>query len=264
MRACWVTVCWLALLSAGCTTTRVVSLPTQDTLVRDQLVIYSDFHLPRHHRLVEELVARRQDVANRLRLPVSDEPIHVYLFESADRYQQFMQSRYPDFPNRRAFFVETDTRLTVFAYWGDRVAEDLRHELTHGYLHTMVPHLPLWVDEGLAEFFEVPRGRNGLNQPHIDLLLAENQHATWHPDMTKLERIESAGTMTQSDYAESWAWMHFMLETTPARRNLLQNHLARLRMAGTASPLSSELRRIEPQANQRLVEHLHQLVLGQN
>ena len=47
--------------------------------------------------------------------------------------------------------METDTRLTVYAYWGDRVAEDLRHEVTHGYLHTMVPHVPLWLDEGLAQ-----------------------------------------------------------------------------------------------------------------
>ncbi len=259
MRACWIAVCWLGICTAGCTTTRIVGLPTRDTLVRDQLVIYSDFNLPRHHRLVEELVARLQDVSNRLRLPVSYEPIHVYLFESADRYQKFLTSRYPDFTNRRAFFVETDTRLTVFAYWGDRVAEDLRHELTHGYLHTMVPHLPLWVDEGLAEFFEVPRGRNGLNRPHRDLLLEENSHGTWHPNMVQLEQLSSAGDMTQLDYAESWAWMHFMLETTPARRDLLQNHLARLRMTGKAPPLSSELQRLEPRVEQRLLEHLNHL-----
>ena len=43
----------------------------------------------------------------------------------------------------RAFFVESDTRLNIYAYWGDRVAEDLRHEVTHGYLHAMVPHSAL-------------------------------------------------------------------------------------------------------------------------
>ncbi len=45
----------------------------------------------------------------------------------------------PSFPARRAFFVETDTRLAVYAYWGDRIAEDLRHEVAHGYLHACVP-----------------------------------------------------------------------------------------------------------------------------
>ena len=86
--------------------------------MRDQLVIYSDFRLPKHHRLVEELVARRHDVVDRLRLPVSDEPIHVYLFDSAQRFQTFMDRQYPQFPNRRAFFVETDTRLTIYRLLG--------------------------------------------------------------------------------------------------------------------------------------------------
>ena len=78
--------------------------------------------------------------------------------------RSFFRDRYPDFPKRRAFFVETDTQLAVYAQWGDRVAEDLRHEVAHGYLHAIVPSIPLWLDEGLAEYFEVPRGQNGLNR----------------------------------------------------------------------------------------------------
>ena len=149
-------------LWVGCVFSRdVVTLPADDALVRDQLVIHSDFALPRHHRLVEDLVARRGDVVEQLRLPASDEPIHVYLFDSSERFRRFMTRHHPEFPDRRAFFVEGDTELNIYAYWGDRVAEDLRHEVTHGYLHTMVPHLPLWLDEGLAEYFEVPRGRAG-------------------------------------------------------------------------------------------------------
>ncbi len=99
-------------------------------------------------------------------------------------------SRYhPEFPDRRAFFVEGDTQLDIYAYWGDRVAEDLRHEVTHGYLHTMVPHLPLWVDEGLAEYFEVPRGQQGLNPPHRDMLLQAAREQRWRPDMQRLEQL---------------------------------------------------------------------------
>ena len=63
-----------------------------------------------------------------------------------------MQPALSGVSHRRAFFVETDTQLSVYAQWGDRVAEDLRHEVTHGYLHAVVPNVPLWIDEGLAEF----------------------------------------------------------------------------------------------------------------
>ncbi|GIT30210.1 MAG: hypothetical protein Ct9H300mP1_22560 [Planctomycetaceae bacterium] len=33
--------------------------------------------------------------------------------------------------------------------------EDLRHEFTHGVLHSSLKRVPLWLDEGLAEYFEV-------------------------------------------------------------------------------------------------------------
>ena len=63
------------------------SLPAGHTVVRGQLIIYSDFALAKNHRLVEELVAERDHLAETLLLPVSDEPIHVYLFAGADRFQ---------------------------------------------------------------------------------------------------------------------------------------------------------------------------------
>ncbi len=259
MRA-WMHALLVAMLLSGCITSReIVTLPGDDSLVRDQLVIYSDFRLPKHHRLVDELVARRHDVVDRLQLPVSDEPIHVYLFDTPKRYQTFMDREFPQFPHRRAFFVESDTRLTIYAYWGDRVAEDLRHEVTHGYLHTMVPHLPLWMDEGLAEYFEVPRGQRGLNRPHVELLVAAMQQHRWAPNMARLEQLELPSEMTQEHYAEAWAWMHLILETTPERRDVLRNHLARLRITGSAPPLSQTLYSVDPLYNRWLVEHLQAL-----
>jgi len=251
--------CALPLL-AGCLFTRAaVTLPTGDALVRDQLVIHSDFQLPRHHRLVDELVARRNDVVARLGLPVSDEPIHVYLFDTPERFRRFMAEQYPDFPARRAFFLESDTRLDIYAYWGDRVAEDLRHEVTHGYLHTMVPHLPLWLDEGLAEYFEVPRGQGGLNSPHVTMLLEAMQQQTWAPDLRRLERLTLPSEMSQRDYAEAWAWIHFLLDSTPQRADLLRNHLARIRMTGSAPPLSRILADVDPRAASALRQRLEQL-----
>ena len=92
--------------------------------------------------MFEELTAQRPDLCHRLALPCSDEPIHVYLFETAERFPGFIKLHHPEFPDRRAFFVETDARLLVYAQWGDRVAEDLRHEVAHGYLHSVVPNVP--------------------------------------------------------------------------------------------------------------------------
>ena len=148
----------VAVLVSGCVTfdpnAGIPPLPDRHDVFLDQLVVHSNFELPGQHRLLQELNAQRTDLSSKLALPISDEPVHVYLFADAERFGQFMQRRYPNFPQRRAFFVETDTKLAVYAHWGDRVAEDLRHEVAHGYLHAVVQNLPLWLDEGLAEYFE--------------------------------------------------------------------------------------------------------------
>ena len=129
---------------------------------------------------------------------------------------QFLLRHFPSVPSRRAFFLETDTRLAVYAHWSDRVAEDLRHEVAHGYLHAVVPGLPLWLDEGLAEYFEVPRGTNGLNRPHVDLLSDMMQHDGWRPNLERLEQLTDAAEMDQRDYAEAWAWVYFLLHSDRA------------------------------------------------
>ena len=141
----------------GCITTRSLELPSRDLIQRGQLMIHSDFELPERHRLVEELTHLRLDIARILDVRPSDESIDVYLFKDADRYDRYMAEHHPLLPTRRAFFIKSDTRLRVYAYWGEKVAEDLRHEVTPAYLHSAVPTLPLWLDEGLAEYFEPGR-----------------------------------------------------------------------------------------------------------
>lgn len=250
--------CCAVLLAIGCAAFRSVpQLPVHNTLVLDQLVIFSETELPRNHRLLEELRLLRSAVSIKLGLPVTDEPIHVYLFSNADKFEAFFREHHPNLPRRRAFFVETDTRLSVYAYWGDRVAEDLRHEVVHGYLHAAVPNLPLWLDEGLAEYFEVPRGMSGLNHPHVKHLIGMG--VDWRPDLTRLEQLKAAGEMTQADYAESWAWVHFMLETSPQHREVLRGYLQTLLQSTPPMPLSLSLRQVDPACHQHLVEHLRVL-----
>ncbi len=236
-----------------------VSLPARNNVVLEQLVVYTDFELPKQHRLMGELTALRSDLSTRLNLPLSDEPIHVYLFETSEQFRQFMQRNYPSFPSRRAFFVETDTRLAVYAFWGDRIAEDLRHETAHGYLHAIVPNLPLWLDEGLAEYFEVSRGHDGVNAPHIEELMLRFNQGGWRPDLARLERLESVADMTQFDYAESWAWVHFMMHTTKERRDVLFRYLTQLRERVPPTPISVTIRGTGERVQESLVEHVMEL-----
>jgi uncharacterized protein DUF1570 len=235
------------------------ALPDRHDVVLDQLVVYSNFELPEQHRLLQELNAQRTDVSSRLSLPISDEPIRVYLFADAARFEEFIRHRFPTFPHRRAFFVETDTELFVYAHWGDRVAEDLRHEVAHGYLHSVVQNLPLWLDEGLAEYFEVPRGTHGLNPPHVAQLANLLRQGRWAPDLRRLEAVKTPEEMSQIEYAEAWAWVHWLLETDSPRRGLLQRYLAELRRDGTTPPFSVYVRQLGGNPEAMLVDYVRWL-----
>ena len=236
-----------------------ITLPSDQTIESGQLIVHSDFRLPRKHRLLDELTALRSDVATKLSLGTSDEPINVFLFENSDRYDNYLAKTYPQFPYRRAFFLKTDTELKVFAYWGERVGEDLRHEVTHGYLHSVVPNMPLWLDEGIAEYFEVPRGRHGFNIEHIKLLASELRNEKWNPDLKQLEQKTYIQDLRQIDYAESWLWIHFLLESDAKRLYVLRQHLNELVDNGEAQPMSQILNELESNIEHKLLQHLLKL-----
>jgi hypothetical protein len=252
------------LVIGGCAGTLAsrLTLPDENQLVKDQLVIHSDFTLAEHHRLFEELTVQRAELCQKLGLSPSDEPIDVYLFDSSDRFDGFMRLNHPRFPRRRAFFVETDAHLSVYAHWGDRMAEDLRHEVCHAYLHAVVPRVPLWLDEGIAEYFEVARGQRGVNRRHLDRLLVRIRQEHWQPDLKRLEQFTSDQSMEQDDYAEAWAWVHFLLESRPEQRDWLRDYLVDLRRFGDPTPLSVRLTAMLPDANAAMVEHVRRLEKG--
>jgi len=237
-------------------------LPRRSEVLAGQLVIHADFPLAEQHRLVRDLESLRSEVSQRLGLPISDEPVHLYLFEDHARYDAFASRHFPGFPVRRAFFIETDTRLAVFAPWQDRIAEDLRHETTHGYVHAVVPTVPLWLDEGIAEYFELPRGAQGRHADHIAHLAGRLLEGTWRIDLDRLESLQSAGELSQDHYAEAWCWVHWMLHTTPERKKILQDYLTDLRRDARTAPLSVRLAHLEGGAvncNTLVRQHLESL-----
>jgi hypothetical protein len=144
----------------------------------------------------------------------------------------------------------------VYAHWGEAIAEDLRHEVAHGYLHASVPNIPLWLDEGLAEYFEVGRGRRGVNRMHVDYLNGQLVVGGWRPNLRRLEQLTVAADMTQLDYAEAWLWVNFLLESDVGKASLIQHYLAELRNEGLTSPLSDRIRSRIEHAETALLEHL--------
>src|SRR3712207_6538534 len=69
-----------------------------------QYVFYSDREVQRDAPLFEELAALREQVYKQLQLPAASSLVHVYLFSDRYRYESYIHAKYPDLPERRAFF----------------------------------------------------------------------------------------------------------------------------------------------------------------
>jgi hypothetical protein len=226
-----------------------------------QFVFLSDFEIQRNLPIFKELAQMREQVYKELRLPASEREIVVYLFEDKERYETFMQARHPELPKRRAFFLAQPRRLggtedlLVFTYWGHRIHQDLRHELTHALLHSVLKDVPLWLDEGLAEHFELPPTWNGANAQHVEHLL--NAGSSFN--LERLEQLQDVQQMTPGEYREAWAWVHLMLHSSPRARQVLIGYLQELRSSSQPGPLRPRLTAFLLAPEQALREHLVEL-----
>jgi Protein of unknown function (DUF1570) len=215
-----------------------------------QYVFYSDFEIKHDQPIFRELSDLRDQLYKELQLPApgSDTLIHVYLFADKDNYESFIQTRYPGLPDRRAFFMEEQARglskgeLLVFTFWSDRIRNDLRHELTHALLHSVLKDVPLWLDEGLAEYYEVPPTWNGLDRRHVRILREKGIR----PDLARLEQLSEVKDMDADRYREAWAWVYLMLRGNPKAKEVLLAYLQQLRTKPNAGPLQPRLAEAVP------------------
>jgi len=105
------------------------------------------------------------------------------------------------------------------------------HEYTHALLHLNFPPLPLWLDEGLAEFYgntiigdkDIQLGK--VDQSHLYLL----QQTKLIPVETLLQVDHSSPYYNEKNrasifYAESWALVHYLMLDPDARKQELLKH----------------------------------------
>lgn len=219
--------------------------PAQSSLVMPtisdgNLVIIADFPLPQEEAARRQVESLRGDLAQTLQVPMEDVPIQVHLYRNVDDYRAVMAQRFPQLTGRRAAFIHDASGTHIYAHWSDQVVTDLRHELTHAYLYENVGTLPLWLDEGLAEYFETPPQPGRINPEHLPTLTAALQNGGWRPNLDRLATLDRPETMTQLDYAEAWLWTHYLM--SGPHRSLITARLAAESRQELVDPISLQIR----------------------
>jgi len=228
--------------------------PWADSRQLGPFVCQATFPLVEYDRLFAELPELQRELTRTLGLPAAHRPIHIYLFSDAQQHQQYVAEHFPKVPYRRALYIKASGNEGVFAYRQAELDVDLRHECTHALLHAVLPDVPLWLDEGLAEYFEMPPGQRAFDHPHFEALRWNMRLGMVRTIETLEERGELAD-MNGFDYRYSWAWVHFMLHGPEAAHQVLVEYLADLRLPVATGPLSARLAAAVPNASERFVRH---------
>ncbi|MBM79784.1 MAG: hypothetical protein CMJ78_04235 [Planctomycetaceae bacterium] len=204
--------------------------------------------------LIKQLDALKRDVESTLAIRSSG-PIQLNLFRNRTTYMHHIGQRHPEGMQRRALFVKGPDLSRVYVYRQLSIETDIRHESTHAVLHNALPYLPLWLDEGLAEYFEVPATQRAGKNPHHSRLKWSIRFG-WSPSLQKLEQRDGLTDIKSADYRESWAWVHFMLHGPKAAKSVLVQYIKDIQSENPPGRLSTRMHKALPNANAQLVHHI--------
>lgn len=218
-------------------------------------LIRSEFALRDVQGLVSDLGDLQADIEGELGLKCEPGEIQIHLFKNRWNYNSYLSKRVPEGTKRQALFVQGTDAGRVYAYRHSGLDVDVRHETTHALLHTALPYVPIWLDEGLAEYFESPPGLRLKGNPHR----GELQWAIklgWRPALERLEAKRTQAEMGKNDYRDAWGITHFVLHGPPAAREALTKYFEEVQSGKAPLPLSQQLRSRISNLDQQIIDHL--------
>ncbi|HEY2291591.1 MAG TPA: tetratricopeptide repeat protein [Thermoanaerobaculia bacterium] len=168
-------------------------------------------------------------------------PTYIYVFRSAPSFRSY-QRIYNGKPLESDGYFLTQQLANYVAINGDQHGDEkgiIYHEYLHYLLHNNFVALPLWLNEGLAEYystFQSDRNEARIGQPVREHVYWLRQHP-FIPLATLFAVTEKSPEYNEADqrgsfYAESWALVHYLISGSPERRRQASEYL-RLLQAGT-------------------------------
>ncbi len=225
-----------------------------DVRVAGPFVVRADFPLAGLRELLGELARLQIDLNRALNVRPPSESIELYLFRNERTYRAYLRRHFPKKPYRRAYFIKENSPGKVLVQKSPEFAVDIRHECTHALLHSTLPMVPLWLDEGLAEYFEVAPKQRALHNPHLKSVKWAARFGLV-ASLQKLEKEDDYAKLSQYDYRDSWAWVHFMLHGPSEARHELIRFLADIQASTPPGTMSRRLARRLPSARSQLAQH---------
>jgi hypothetical protein len=227
-----------------------------DTRVVGAVRYHADFSLEKEYEILRELSNIQKDLSQYLAVGHPRETIEVFFFQSKEAFRKFLAVELPEAPyDRQALYVKQSGPGMVVILRGPDLREDLRHEMTHAFLHACMPYFPLWLDEGLAEYFEKPRNTRARVNPYFTSI-SRNIMFGKVPSMAKLEKMKYFDQMGSNEYCEAWSWVHFMIHHSRDTHQMLAGYIRLLAERGEKTPpLEPYLKKMVTDSKKAYLDH---------
>ncbi|WP_162925778.1 DUF4124 domain-containing protein [Isoalcanivorax indicus] len=166
--------------------------------------------------------------------PPTDTPFDILLYGDAEAYRAYARATAPQLENPAGFFNGQTRRITALALPDhDALLRLITHECSHAISATQGGYVPIWLNEGLAEYFsqlqlygmtaEVPVADHWLRQLRRQPLAADTLRRTVDAPPKDWQAAAGSG----HSYAVSWSLVWFLMDS-PEGRELLRTLLARV------------------------------------
>lgn len=197
----------------------------QETMELGAFICHAQFPIPSIQNQLNVLTELQTSIREKLIPAPPKEKIELYVFRDEAAWREYHAREFRNIPWRRALFVKPDviiktqrSRGKIFTFLSPKLEADLKHEGTHAILHAILGKpLPIWLDEGLAEYFE-------RDPQWLEVTRKRLQEQQMIP-LKKLEKIYSMAGMTRDAYGDSWAWVTCLLDGPSEMRSILPEYL---------------------------------------
>lgn len=149
----------------------------------------------------------------------------VYLFSGEQGYKRYLDGLELRIPIHTAGVYSP--KLQQLLIWNLSVREDMlrtiRHEGFHQYFDMLAADAPVWLNEGLAEYFEVSRFKVGkpsagvVRPRHVRTLALVRSRGSIE-DFFKITPRNFYGPKASLNYSKSWALVRYLRGGTPKVR----------------------------------------------
>ncbi len=182
--------------------------------------------------------------------------VNIHLIKKHTDLQEWIRSRIGDMGPVRGVFILDTNEVAIWNHGDEeQVLATLFHETSHVILHQLAPETPIWLHEGLAQYFETLDPDNPDARPG-PLPAAAQRIRQWVDDgtlMTLSDYLNIPETRWRQmahdqdavPYTLAWAIVHFLM-SHPTGERTLRRALHDLEKTGTRPTL----------------ERLHQLYPG--